>query len=195
MLFLLYPLALILSYAFIGGGIKLLDYLTDEPAQSRQRQFLFWFLTIGLVVIINIWTILDIYTAVLALALVFGLLGARKVDNLYFTTIAAITLYIALISILRMGVFLFLLPTFIALIPAVILDEVLHSVAPKTSQPILQWVLTHRPLVKIVVLILPFLGLLTFIHTIGFWCFDITYDLVAYHFRAPSTMNHQYSTC
>jgi len=193
MLLFLYPLALILSYAFIGGGIKLLDYLTDEVAQSRQHQLLYWFLSIGLVIIINIWVILDFYTAVLALALVFGLLGARKVDNLYFTIIAVLSLYVALYQIL--SIFLFLLPTLFVLISAVILDEVIHSVVPKINQPTLHWVLTHRPLVKIVVLILPFFGLLTFIHTIGFWFFDITYDLIAYHFRAPSTMNHQYSAC
>ncbi len=188
MLLLLFPMALILSYAFIGGGIKLLDYLTDEIAKSRQRQLLNWFLSISLIVIINIWVILDFYTAVLALALVFGLLGARKVDNIYFIIVAVISLYVALYKIF--GVFLFLLPTLFALILAVILDEVIHSVAQEIAQPTLQWVLTHRPLVKIVVLILPFFGLLTFIHTIGFWCFDIAYDLVAHHFRAPRTMNH-----
>jgi hypothetical protein len=181
-------MALILSYAFIGGGIKLLDHLTDEIAKSRQRQLLHWFLSISLIIIINIWVILDFYTAVLALALVFGLLGARKVDNIYFTIIAVICLYFALFQIY--SVFLFLLPTLFALIIAVILDEVIHSVAQKLTQPALQWVLTHRPLVKIIVLILPFFGLLTFIHTIGFWCFDIAYDLVAYHFRASSPMNH-----
>jgi hypothetical protein len=188
MLLFLYPLALILSYAFIGGGIKLLDHLTDEVAKSRQRQLIHLFLSIGLVILINIWVILDFYTALLALALVFGLLGARKVDNIYFTIIAVISLYVALYQIL--SIFLFLLPTLFVLILVVILDEVIHSVAPKITQPALQWVLTHRPLVKIVVLILPFFGLLTFIHTIGFWCFDIAYDLIAYHFRAPSTMNH-----
>ena len=188
MLLLLFPMALILSYAFIGGGIKLLDHLTDEIAQSRQRQLLHWFLSISLIIIINIWVILDFYTAVLALGLAFGLLGARKVDNIYFTIIAVISLYVALYQIF--GVFLFLLPTLFALIPAVIIDEVIHSAAQRTSQPTLQWVLTHRPLVKIVVLILPFFGLLTFIHTVGFWCFDIAYDLVAYYFRAPSTINH-----
>ena len=188
MLFLLFPMALILSYAFIGGGIKLLDHLTDEIAQSRQRRLLHWFLSIGLILLINFWVILDFYTAVLALALAFGLLGARKVDNIYFTVIAVVSLYVALYQIF--GFFLFLLPTLFTLIPAVILDEVIHSVAQKIAQPTLQWMLTHRPLVKIVVLILPFFGLLTFIHTIGFWCFDIAYDLVAYYFRAPSSMNH-----
>lgn len=188
MLLLLFPMALILSYAFIGGGIKLLDHLTDEIAKSRQRQLLNWLLSISLIIIINIWVIVDFYTAVFTLALVFGLLGARKVDNIYFIIVAVISLYVALYQIF--GVFLFLLPTLFALIPAVILDEVIHSVAQKIAQPTLQWVLTHRPLVKIVVLILPFFGLLTFIHAFGFWCFDIAYDLVAYNFRAPSTMNH-----
>lgn len=188
MLLLLFPMALILSYAFIGGGIKLLDHLTDEIVHSRQRQLLHWFLSISLIVLINIWVILDFYTAILALAIVFGLLGARKIDNIYFTIIAVISLYVAIFQIY--SVFLFLLPIFFALIPAVILDEIIHAVAQKITQPALQWVLTHRPLVKIVVLILPFFGLLTFIHTIGFWCFDVVYDLVAYYFRAPSTMNH-----
>ncbi|MFW9983614.1 MAG: hypothetical protein ACFFCB_02665 [Candidatus Odinarchaeota archaeon] len=181
-------MALILSYGFIGGGIKLLDHLTDEITQSRQRKLLIWFLSISLIIIINIWVILDFYTAVLALALAFGLLGARKVDNIYFTIIAVISLYFALFQIY--SVFLFLLPTLFALITAVILDEVIHSVAQKLTQPALQWMLTHRPLVKILVLILPVFGLLTFIHTIGFWGFDIAYDLVAYHFRAPSSMDH-----
>ncbi|MFX1300779.1 MAG: hypothetical protein ACFFAL_11815 [Promethearchaeota archaeon] len=191
MLFILFPMALILSYAFIGGGIKLLDHLTDEITQSRQRLLLHWLLAISLIIIINIWVIFDFYTAVLALALVFGLLGARKIDNIYFTIIAVICLYVALYQII--GLFLFLLLSLFTLIPAVILDEVIHSLAQKINQPSLRWMLTHRPLVKIVVLILPFFGLLTFTHTIGFWCFDIAYDLVGYYFRAPSTMNYENS--
>jgi hypothetical protein len=194
MVLFLYPLALILSYAFIGGGIKLLDHFTDEVPLTQQRSLPLWLLTIILIVTINVWTIFDMYTAILALALAFGLLGARKVDNLYFTAIAVISLYIALFSILRTGVFLFLLPTLLALTIAVLLDEVLHSFAPQTSQPALHWVLIHRPLVKIVVIILPFFGYLTITHTIGFWCFDIAYDLVAYRFRAPTPIAKQAST-
>ncbi|MFX1540044.1 MAG: hypothetical protein ACFFBX_04620 [Promethearchaeota archaeon] len=184
--FILYTLALVISYAFIGGGVKLLDHLTDQPSQHQVSSFFLWVLTSSLALVVVVWTLIDAYTAILALALVFGLIGAKKIDTRFFLVLALIIIPIGIISVFFQGLFLFLLPTLIALIPPVILDELIHSYATRVNQPQMKWILARRPLLKITVIILPFFSLLTFIHTIAFWCFDITYDLVNYVFRASS---------
>jgi hypothetical protein len=64
------------------------------------------------------------------------------------------------------------------------LDEFLHSKAENIKTRGIRWVLEHRPILKITVLILPFFGYLTLAHTIAFWAFDIAYDLMTYYFGA-----------
>ncbi len=182
----LYTLTMVISYAFLGGGVKLLDHLTDQPSQHQVSTFFLWILTSSLVLVVVVWTLNDTYTAILALALVFGLIGAKKIDTRFFLVLALIIIPIGILTVFLQSAFLFLLTILIALIPPVILDELLHSYATGISQPQMKWILSHRPLLKISVIVLPFFGLLTFAHTIAFWCFDITYDLVNYAFRATS---------
>jgi hypothetical protein len=182
----LHTLAMVISYAFIGGGIKLLDLLTDQPSYHKAGSFFLWTLTISLGLVIVIWALFDIFSAILALALVFGLIGAQKIDTSFFIILALITIPIGLFSVFLQNPFFLLF--LIALIPPVILDELLHHLAARITQPQIQWLLLHRPLLKILVIILPFFGILTLSHTVAFWCFDITYDLVAYIFRASSKM-------
>lgn len=184
MLFLVYILALLISYAFIGGAIKLLDNISDFP--SQYRTLMPWVLTLCLAIIVNGWILLDAFTAILAFALIIGLLGARKVDNVYFVFLALATIPLCLFRILQLNVLPISFLALVVLVPTVIVDEILHSIAQKASQPHLQWLLFHRPLAKIIVFLLPFFGLFTFIHAVAFWCFDITYEIVAYHYSAPS---------
>lgn len=190
--FLLYPLALIASYALIGAGIKYLDQQTDLATTHKMGS---WLLTLSLGLLVNIWSLFDAFTAILAIALVFGLLGARKIDNIYFIVLAIISLPVCLITLLQLNLFLFTLPVLLTLILPVILDELLHSLAPRVHYSALQSILRHRPLLKIVVLVLPFFGLLTFVHTIAFWSFDIAYDLVNYLLRASNPVKEEAYPC
>jgi len=178
-------IVLISSYAFIGGGIKYLDQLVDEPPRFQKQLRVQVGLTLGLILVTSLVVFLDYFTAILAIALLLGLLFTRKVDNRYFAVIA--------ISILPIGIWVFLqrppqflLASLIPLLLSAITDELLHGVAPKISSPPNRWLLAHRPVLKITVLILPIFGLLTFIHTVAFWSFDIAYDGVAYALRAPN---------
>ncbi len=188
MFFLVYVLALLTSYAFMGGAIKLLDNISDYPSQYRTR--LPWVLTLSLATIVNIWILLDAFTAILAFALIIGLLAARKVDNIYFICLALATIPLCLLRIFQLNVLPVSLLTLLVLVPSIIVDEILHSIANKPSQPYLRWLLFHRPLVKIIVFVLPLFGLFTVIHAVAFWCFDLTYEIVAYHYRAPSASKH-----
>jgi hypothetical protein len=128
---------------------------------------------------------LDSFTAILAIALLLGLILTRKVDNKYFAVIALIILPIGIWIFFQLPV-LFLLASLIPLLLSVIVDELLHGVASKLSSTTVRWVLVHRPVLKCTVIILPFFGLLSLIHTIAFWGFDIAYDGVAYFLRAPN---------
>ncbi len=182
-----FAISLIISYALIGAGIKILDYTTDDPTQFHSSKIYLWLITFGLVILVNIWIFLDIFTAILAMGIILGLVATRKVDNDYFFVLVITILPLSIFRILN--VFFFILPTLIVVFVVSLLDELLHSEASKLQSPTFRQVLMHRPLLKIAVFLLPFLGSFTFIHTFAFWTFDITYDLVAYYFGASRTAN------
>ncbi|MFW9831821.1 MAG: hypothetical protein ACFFD8_08600 [Candidatus Thorarchaeota archaeon] len=187
---LLYSITLITSYATIGAGIKYLDYLSDQSNhynQTKPNELLQWLLIASLAFLVNFWGFFDAFTALLILALLLGLCGAGKIDNVLFLVLSILSLPVALFTLFNPVFFLFLLPTLLVLIPPIILDEFLDSRASTISHSTLQWVLRHRPLLKIVVFVLPFLGLLPFTHTVAFWSFDVAYDVVAFYFRAPQS--------
>ncbi len=187
MVSILIDLTKIASYAFIGGSIKLLDQVLDQRNYFQKQHVGYWLITLALILLVNVWTCFDVFTAILTVALILGLISTRKVDNLYFVLLAITTFPLSIFTILRTDFLLLLLPTLLVILPTVVLDEVLHAAATNISNRLVAWVLTHRPILKITVLMLPFFGLLTFVHTIAFWCFDISYDLVAYYYRASSS--------
>lgn len=186
MFLIFYTILLAASYAFIGGSIKYLDDITDRLQAKSKRNPMNWVLTVSIAALVNIWAFFDVYTAALAFTLIVGLTIMRKIDNPYFIVQALTTLPIILYTILRIDVILFLIPTLIVLIPPVVIDEILDTNATKITNPHLQWLSTHRPIMKIVVLILPFFNLFTVIHAIAFWSFDIAYDLITHRLRAQS---------
>jgi hypothetical protein len=186
----LFALALVVSYAIIGAGIKFIDHNADTAAPPRNHSIHIWLVTAGLAFLVNLLVFFDVYSAVLVLALVLGLLIAQKVDNKYFITLAVLALPISVFRILEPNNFLLMIPTLALVILTSSLDELLHSTSSKVRNKWLRWVSTHRPILKITVLVLPLLGWLTIIHAAAFWSFDIAYDLVAYYFGAfhsPST--------
>jgi hypothetical protein len=180
----LFPLALIVSYALIGASIKLLDLATDFPNQFQTHHTSLWVVTCGLVILVNIWVFFDLYTAVLVIGIILGLIVTRKVDSSFFLVLTITTLPLSFFRLLDLSGFLMVLPTLIFIFVASTMDELLHSKASQIAQSTLRWAIVHRPLLKITVLLLPFLGLLTLFHTVAFWGFDIAYDLISYRFRA-----------
>ena len=190
---LLCAIVLISSYTFIGGSIKYIDQIIDQPLSSHKHPWILWFLTLNLVVITALLVFFDYFTAILAIALVLGLLLTRKVDNKFFAVIAIMVFPIGIWVFLQLPL-TFLLASLIPLLVSVMIDELLHGVVQRLSSPTLRRVLAHRPVLKIAVIILPLFGLLTFVHTVAFWSFDIAYDAVAYSLRAPNT-NVNSTTC
>jgi hypothetical protein len=191
---LLFAFLLIASYALIGGAIKVLDQVTDHPDSYQSRHIYLWLLTVILVILVNIWLFFDVYTAVLAIGVILGLIVTHKVDNRFFVVLTITILPLSIFQIVGFAFNSFILLTLLAVFLASIFDELLHEKASKVSTTALHTLLTYRPVLKILVLILPFLGLLTFIHTLGFWGFDIAYELVAYYFGAsslPETQVHK----
>jgi hypothetical protein len=186
-LILLSSLALIISYVFIGGGIKYLDEIADQSRRPKIGLWSAWVLTFSLILVTTFWAVLDYFTAILATALTIGLLSTRKVDNYYFIVIAITVLPTGIWILLHLPL-LFLLACLIPIIIAVIGDEILHELSQKISAPKIRWILTHRPILKVIVIILPLFGFLTFTHTIAFWSFDVAYDWVAYSHRAPNLL-------
>ena len=186
----LFALALIVSYVFLGAGIKLLDLATDFPVQFQSRQTSLWVVTCGLVILVNLWVFFDLYTAILVIGIILGLIVTRKVDSSFFLFLTITTLPLSFFRLLVMSGFLMGFPTLIIIFVASIMDELLHSKASQITHSTLRWAIVHRPLLKITVLILPFFSLLTLVHTVAFWGFDIAYDLISHRFRANSSSTH-----
>lgn len=175
---------LIASYSLLGGIIKFLDDVHDRNRQFSGRTPLCWGLTVLVIMLLNIWIYLDVYTALLTLTLAVGLILIRKVDNHQFIVIALCTLPVAVYFIYQAELLLIIPPMLLALTPSAALDEVLHDHAQRFTFPSIQWLARRRPLMKIVVFVLPFFGLFTLFHAIAFWGFDITYELIAYRLCA-----------
>lgn len=180
-----FAVTLIASYCCIGAAIKLVDDLHDSVRQVRGRSILSWGITAGAAVLIGIWAYVDAYTDGLALALLLGLVLTQKVDNRYFLALALTTLPFVLLPMLRVDVLLLVPPMLLALVPAAAADEALDAVGPRFRHASLRLLASHRPIMKVVVLVLPFWGFLTVFHAIAFWGFDLAYELVGYSLRAP----------
>lgn len=186
----LFILVLVVSYTIIGVGVKLIDHVADTTALSAFRPLHIWIVTTGLVILIDFLMFFDVYTAVLVLALLLGLIITRKVDNKYFVILTVLVLPISLFRILEPNNLLLVFPTLVLVILTSALDELLHSASSKIQNKWLYRLSAHRPILKITVLLLPFFGWLPIFHAVAFWSFDIAYDLVAYYFGAfhlPST--------
>jgi hypothetical protein len=179
-----FAVTLFVSYCGIGAAIKLIDDLHDVMRPHNGRAVLSWALTAGTAVLVNLWASIDAYTNGLALGLLLGLIFTRKVDNRYFLTLTLATLPFVFLLMLRVDVVLLILPMLLTLAPAAAIDEVLDAVGPRLPYASLQLLAKQRPVMKVVVLVLPFCGLLTPFHAIAFWGFDVAYGLVGYGLRA-----------
>jgi hypothetical protein len=176
----LHLVALSLSYAYIGGAIKLLDDILDRDWAFSGRTPICWALTISTVLLSGIWITIDTYSAILALSLIISLVLVWKIDNRYFITISLATLLVAFIIGFQ---WLLLVPSFVTLIiliPTFVVDELLHGLAEVINYRIPRWLLLRRPLAKIMVTVLSYFYLFTLAHALAFWSFDITYDIVAF---------------
>jgi hypothetical protein len=183
----LFALALIVSYVVLGAGIKLLDLATEFPVRFQTHLISLWVVTCGLAILVNIWVFFDLYTAILVIGIILGLIVTRKVDSSFFLLLAITTLPLSFFQLLVLSGFLMGFPTLIIIFVVSIMDELLHSKASQIAHSTLRWAIFHRPLLKITVLILPFFGLLTLFHAVAFWGFDIAYDFISFRFRANSS--------
>ncbi len=177
---------LIASYCIIGGIIKFLDDIYDRNRQFYGRVFLCWAFAALVIILLDIWISFDVFTALLTLTLAIGLMITQKVDNHQFLAIALCTLPVAVFFIYQTGLLLLIPPMLLTLTPSAALDELIHGRAQQLTFFPLRWLAQYRPLMKIIVLVLPFFGLFTFFHAVAFWGFDITYELVAYFIRVKT---------
>lgn len=172
--------ALIASYAYTGGAIKLLDDIIDRELHFRGRLPICLSLSVSVTLLGGIWMAADSYSATIVLGLIVGLALAWKVNNRYFLSIALATPVVAWFLGFNPYSLLSTLPTFIVLVSTALADEGIHHASMGIGHPAIRLVLLHRPAMKIAVILLPLVELFTFIHTLAFWCFDLSYDLIGY---------------
>jgi hypothetical protein len=184
MIIIIWILALMATYGYLGGAIKYLDGIQDTQNVLLVSAKIKGFLVFSIILLVDIWAFFDFHTAILALALLIGLTLTQKVDTVPFVIIGVATLPIILYSLLHVDFLSFTLPLLLLLAPAIILDELFHAFAPRIKHLTLRWLAEHRIVFKVIILVPPLLGLFSIFYSIAFWCFDITYELIDYRLRA-----------
>ena len=180
-LFILY----LLVYIYTGFSLKLLDQVNDENFNLNPKiKFVILFSS---PILAGIVMGMDVYNASIGLMLILGLFFARKVDVFDFR------IYVILVigAMVVMSVFnqfyvflnfLSIIPTIIILLIAVIADELLNEFldSKNIENPFIKNLASIRPILKIIVFILPLFNLFTYYHAVMMLCFDIIYDLTRY---------------
>ncbi len=165
--------------------MKLIDQVNDEKFELDSKIEITILLSSAILTGIFMGT--DVYNGSVGLMLILGLLLAKKVDVLDFKIYALLTISSMLIVSIFNQFYVFLnflsiIITTMILLLAVIADEYLNEFMD--SKSIKNWVFkrlaTSRPILKIIVLILPLFDLFTYYNALFVLSLDITYHLTTY---------------
>ncbi|NVM52444.1 MAG: hypothetical protein HWN66_01990 [Candidatus Helarchaeota archaeon] len=175
----------ILVYIYTGFSLKLIDQVNDENFELNP------IIKIGILfsspILAGIVMGMDIYNASVGLMLILGLFVTKKINVLDFKIYAVFVITSMLVvSVINQFYvflnFLLILPTTIILLFAVIADELLNEFldSKNIKNPFFKKLASIRPILKIIIFILPLFNLFTFFHAIMMLSFDIAYDLTRY---------------
>lgn len=185
-----HEIILILAYAILGGGIKYIDQAFDIGVFNNKIATI---LSVPLAILMGLLVVFDPISATIFLAVVLGVAVSKKIDNIAFQ-IAILTLIIVPIlfhEIVRIEWF-----PFGFLVLAAIIDEYgndwsdrywmnrhLHkALNKKTDDSILkrlgETLFSHRPVMKITILLLALANYFNLIYFIAFLAFDWTYKII-----------------
>lgn len=168
------PYTLILSFAVLGGGIKLIDNIFDENLFNKKIAYiLFPFLVL-------IWMILsyvDLYTATILFAILFAVLVSGKIDNVVFR----ISALVLIISFVVNPIFSILWQSLILIVILGFLDEIGNDYSDKNNMnKIIKFFFAHRFLMKIGIFTLALVNIFPWIYFFAFLAFDASYELIGF---------------
>jgi len=201
-------LLLVLSYGFIGGGLKYIDQVYDIGVFSRKFAII---LSPILGLLMGYLIAIDSSSTVILIAIIIGVAIAGKLDNWPFRTVALLSFGVAVfLSITKIipgySFELKLVPLF-ALVLAGVIDEFGNDWADKKvkmrlvaearghksgerfSQRLLEEFFLKRFFMKIIVLFLCILNYFSYVYFFAFFSFDILYILVERYSFAKKSYN------
>lgn len=166
------PIQLILTFFFAGISLKIADYLGEKGLKLKAYSasivsaFLFWMLIKN-----------DPQSSTIVCSIIFGCLLSFKVDKP--------NLFLGVLLIFALSIFLgFSMPIFwllAILTSTVMLDEFMHE--KFTGKGMFSIFFRFRFILKIGVLTAFFVSVLSLIHLIGFFLFDLSYDLLSLYLK------------
>ncbi|NHI93856.1 MAG: hypothetical protein EAX96_15315 [Candidatus Lokiarchaeota archaeon] len=175
----------VFAYIFLGFSLKLIDQINDENYEINNKIKIIILISAPILGGIVMGT--DLFNASIGLMLILGLFFAKKVnvtDFKIFGTLAIIAMFVMSIfnNFYVFLNFINIIPTTIILLIAIIADELLNEYldSKKFERPIFKNLMSIRPILKVMVFILPIFNLFTYYHAIMLLCFDIAYDLTKY---------------
>ncbi|MFX1294890.1 MAG: hypothetical protein ACFFD2_08555 [Promethearchaeota archaeon] len=188
----------VLVYIYTGFSLKLIDQVNDENFKLNPK--IKTMILLSSPILAGIVMGIDLYNASVGLMLILGLFFARKINTLDFKiyTIIVISSMLIVNIINQFYIFLNFLSiifTTIILLMAVIADEILNELLDSKcfTNLFLKNLASIRPILKIIVFILPLFNLFTYYHAIMMLCFDITYDLIRYITERKMKNNESFS--
>jgi len=162
------PLMVIIIYTLAGLTLKLSDFYGEH-----RTGYVPYFITLLSAYFFALLMIESEYSSSIAIGIIIGVLLSGKVNrpNLIFGLILIISLS------LLMG---FVFPNQIVIPISIFtyLDEIFHEKFNSRFQ-ILNTFFQFRPVLKIVIAIFFLLNWLPLTYSIGFFCFDLSYDLTS----------------
>ncbi|MBD3262695.1 MAG: hypothetical protein GF334_13680 [Candidatus Altiarchaeales archaeon] len=184
---LLYNTSLLYSYLFIGAGLKYIDQAYDVGIFNKKKA---WTLVLAVGLLMGILITVDTPSAEILLAIIFGVAITGKLDNNAFRSVALIAIFMPVFVMLSgfmdytwdvrwtsLSVLLF----------AAVLDEVLDEQAHRRRIPLLHF----RPVMKLTMVVITFLGFYHWVYVLAFLAFDVGYLFISwYSAQLVEEMNH-----
>ena len=172
-------------YIYTGFSLKLIDQINDENFELNSK--IKNIILISSPIFAGIVMGLDVYNGSIGLMLITGLFFTKKVNVTDFKIYSILTILAMLITSMFnqfyvFSNFLIIIPTTFILFTSVIADELLNEFldSKKVEHPFVKNFMSIRPILKVIVFILPLFYLFTYYHAIMMLCFDIAYDLTKY---------------
>ncbi|MFQ5975406.1 MAG: hypothetical protein ACE5J5_03705 [Candidatus Hydrothermarchaeales archaeon] len=165
-------LAVIISFGFIGGGIKFIDEAFDEDIFNKR------FATVLAPILVVLWICISIFdkvSAVILFSILFGVLLTGKIDNVVFkiSTISLIVFFA-----LR-GLFgSYLIPLLFLTFMGIVDEKGNDYVDNNSTNRVVEFFFLHRFSMKMGVILLCLTSYFSWIYLVAFLCFDIAYDSV-----------------
>lgn len=168
-------LALLVSYAFLGGGLKYIDQVYDVGVHGLFRRHIAYGLTLCCGLLMGFLVAVDAYSSMIFLSIVIAVAVSRKIDNPAFLGGAMLVFLIPLFT--HNGGFQWV--GFTLLLFSGILDEFLNDFADQHKEGTLVYrLLYYRPAFKVMIVGLAVAGILAPVYLLAFLLFDAAYSLM-----------------